>query len=512
MTAVTHCSNHSHARDAWLGMATQQAVQRHIHLATLRILRGHDFSRTSSNAVSVLVDLVSRFFDLVATSTAEHANFAGRDSANVYDVLQAFEELGIDLDEMLEWCRRDAPALDQYAPTIPQPPFAGKCRVIFMVLTVLNRTSDAIKVGTVPIDETPIVWEYRPVEDDEELPDSPYSETLASPTLIPSLLDWDMDGGSRSIPSSPESDAFTPGPSGSVPLSKMDAWNSLVSHHPHDHLPPFPGDVDDDMADGGAYPEISELTIHDQNPPVQTSPVKLARRPTRTNAAVQTPLYDDPRPFEESTSGNELFDQLPEPPSREGIITPPPTHPFLLIAMQTAQENSNVGSNNPSRLAISSTLSAAATTRYTASNSLFSASQPPPPRNLAPAPTHAIPQIPSVVTMLLPPPQPRSIQSSLSDSLDPQPLHLRSHMQALAERVVKPGVQERSTMLVPPPPFFDPQDQTPYLYGRPSKAPWNKPTGQQTRGDRPSGLTDALLYNTWPTVQKVPEEELKGKG
>jgi hypothetical protein len=81
-------------------------------------------------------------------------------------------------------------------------------------------------------------------------------------------------------------------------------------------------------------------------------------------------------------------------------------------------------------------------------------------------------------------------------------------MDALAERVVKPGVQDRSSMILPPVAFVD--NGTPYLYGNPVRAAWNKANGQQSRSDKPSGLTDALLFKTWPTAQKSPEEELKG--
>ena len=220
-------------------------------------------------------------------------------------------------------------------------------------------------------------------------------------------------------------------------------------------------------------------------------------------------LYQEPALYSEFTAGQELFAQLPEPPDRENLAPTAWTHPFLLIAMQSAQENMAAGNANPARLAISSTMSAVATMRYAASDSLFSSSLPPSPRCLAPAPPHPIPQHTSAPTTLLPPPQPRSIRSQLSDALHPQPGSLSTHIGALAERVVKPGVQDRSSMILPPIAFVD--NGTPYLYGNPIRAAWNKANGQQSRSDKPSALTDALLYKTWPTVQKNPEEELKGE-
>lgn len=454
----------------------------------------------------------------MATATSEHAQLAGRTSANFYDALIALEEVGIELDEILDWRRLDGPILAEYHPTNHDriAGLSGKYSLEHESWRgVLKTASDALKVGRGSHHQQPILFEYREVPQDVETPNSPVLESLPSPTLIPSSPGVDMDINALSDPSSPESDAFSPAPQAPLPHPNMHAWTTLVSHHPHDHLPPWPGEADTLPHDGDSHlslPEHGGRSLPFASGE-QLLPAVRSRRVLRSqiNHHPSIPLYDDPVPYQISAGGHELFTLLPDNPHRDEAPPAPSTHPFLLIAMQTAQENANAGgSPNPARLAISSTLSAAAAMRYNSSDSLFACSSPPPPRSLAPAPSYAVPQNPQAPTVLLPPPQPRSIRSAISDSLDPQPSHLSTHMHALDERVVKPGVQERSTVLTPPTAFVE--NGQPLLYGKAVRAPWNKPNGQPSRSDRPSGLTDALLYSTWGTAEKKPDEEITRSG
>lgn len=488
-------------------------MQHQLRTATLRIIRAHDFSRTSNTAVHALVDLLARFLDLVAGTTSEHAQLAGRTSANFYDALMALEEVGIDLDEIIQWRRMDGSMLSEYRRTTQEGivGLSGEYSLQRRSGRDINDYSDALKVGKSSHHQQPVLFEYREVLEDVETPDSPALESLPSPTLIPSTPDVDMNINTLSEPHSPDSDAFSPAPQAMLPLPNMNAWTTLVSHHPHDHLPPWPGEAEIMVFDEDHHPSLPEQSA--RSLPFasgeQPFPAVRSRRILRSqvNPHPLIPLYDEPVPYQTSANGHELFPLLPDHPHRDEAPPAPSTHPYLLIAMQTAQENANSGgSPNPARLVISSTLSAAAAMRYNSSDSLFACSSPPPPRNLAPAPSYAVPQNPQAPTVLLPPPQPRSIRSVISDSLDPQPSHLSTHMHALDERVVKAGVQERSTVLVPPTAFVE--NGKPLLYGRAVRAPWNKPNGQPSRSDRPSGLTDALLFSTWGTVEKKPDEEI----
>lgn len=373
---------------------------------------------------------------------------------------------------------------------------------------------ETIGAGLSRRDGPSVILEYREVADgSENSPELSPSDIVPSPTLIPSIPDIDMSDAPFEDTPSPGSDAFSPSPSATNPLSDMAAWTTIISHHPHDHLPPLPGDSDVALRHNETHASYKDGGLMlSPNPVTEAQTSSGGAKFTRVHLGriAHSPLYQEPASYAKSAAAQELFVRLPEPPDRGHPLPTTSTHPFLLVAMQSAQENMTAGNANPARLVISSTMSAAAKMRYDASDSLFSSSLPPPPRCLAPSPSHPIPQNPSAPTILLPPPQPRSIQSPLFDALDPLPGSLSTHMNALAERVIKPAVYDRASMILPPIAFVD--SGTPQLYGDPVRAPWNKANGQQSRSDKPSGLTDALLYKTWPAVRKKPEEDMEALG
>jgi hypothetical protein len=121
------------------------AVQHQLRAATLRIAHAHDFSKTSGLAISVLVDLLGGFFELLASATAEHARLARRTSTNFFDALAAFEELGIDICEVIQWCRRDGPSFLEYQISLPRYSngIAGELEIMlrFSTLTLRHRGS-----------------------------------------------------------------------------------------------------------------------------------------------------------------------------------------------------------------------------------------------------------------------------------------------------------------------------------------------------------------------------------
>jgi hypothetical protein len=352
---------------------------------------------------------------------------------------------------------------------------------------------------------------YGPLPDDEdeesERIDSDQS-TMLSPTLIPPTIDMDFEPSARSEPSSPSSRAFSPSPNATTQLPDMHRWTAIVAQHTHDHLPPLASAPDDGPPEYDAHPSTlpPSSTNHNHKPASQKGPApsRFQDRRVSDRTSIAPLLVGNGGIYSESSVGTDMFRELPEPPKRTSHLTPAATHPFLLISMQTAQDPL-IGNANPSRLLISSTLASSSMQRYAVSDSLFSKVPPPWVRSSAPAPSHPIPENLSAPTILLPPPQPRRLDSTTSQSLDPQPLHLASHFPALGEKVVKPGVWERSNMITPPTALIE--NGLPLLFGKAVRAPWNKQAGQQIRGDRPSELTDALLYPTWPVNTKPPEEE-----
>lgn len=99
----------------------ESAVHHELTRATYKILRAHEFTRSSSAATDVIVHLVSRFLELVATSSGEYTQLAGRSTVNVFDCMNALDEMGWDLEETLRWCNTDGPLLASYRPGEPSP-------------------------------------------------------------------------------------------------------------------------------------------------------------------------------------------------------------------------------------------------------------------------------------------------------------------------------------------------------------------------------------------------------
>lgn len=98
-------------------MSSQQFIDSQLKGLTNRVLHAHNFSKASSKALDVAVDLLSRYLELLAATCASFAQHAGRDAANVHDALMALEELGLDMNDIMEWCERDGIELAKYAGT-----------------------------------------------------------------------------------------------------------------------------------------------------------------------------------------------------------------------------------------------------------------------------------------------------------------------------------------------------------------------------------------------------------
>lgn len=99
----------------------ESAVHHELTRATYKILRAHEFTRSSSAATDVIVHLVSRFLELVATSSGEYTQLAGRSTVNVFDCMNALDEMGWDLEETLRfvgdggsWSRRGLYRLNRW--------------------------------------------------------------------------------------------------------------------------------------------------------------------------------------------------------------------------------------------------------------------------------------------------------------------------------------------------------------------------------------------------------------
>ena len=79
-----------------------------------QVIHAHNFSKASSKAVDIVVDLLGHYLELLTATCASFAQHAGRDAANVHDAVVALGELGIDIQDIMEWCERDGVELSKF--------------------------------------------------------------------------------------------------------------------------------------------------------------------------------------------------------------------------------------------------------------------------------------------------------------------------------------------------------------------------------------------------------------
>lgn len=80
-----------------------------------RTLHAHNFSRSSSQAVQVLSDLLARYLSLLSLTCAQYAQHAGRTDMSIYDVILSMEELGLTPEDLVGFYESDGKELARYA-------------------------------------------------------------------------------------------------------------------------------------------------------------------------------------------------------------------------------------------------------------------------------------------------------------------------------------------------------------------------------------------------------------
>ncbi|KAG1736221.1 hypothetical protein EDB19DRAFT_1722347 [Suillus lakei] len=96
-------------------MASQAAAATILDSVILKILHAHNFSRSSSQASIVLANLVSRYLVLLSSVCGNYAELSGRSRISVWDVLSSLEGIGVNLEELDEYCVSEGKDLGRYA-------------------------------------------------------------------------------------------------------------------------------------------------------------------------------------------------------------------------------------------------------------------------------------------------------------------------------------------------------------------------------------------------------------
>lgn len=85
-----------------------------LETATIETLHAHHFSRASTQATSVLTDLLSRYLTVLSTTCAKYAEHAGRLRLTARDAVCALEELGVGMEELSEYCVTEGREMSRY--------------------------------------------------------------------------------------------------------------------------------------------------------------------------------------------------------------------------------------------------------------------------------------------------------------------------------------------------------------------------------------------------------------
>ena len=85
-----------------------------IESSTYRTLHAHNFSRSSSQAAFVLSDLLARYLFILTSSCTKYAQHSGRMNLSIQDALSALEEMGVDLEELSDYCKTEGRELGRY--------------------------------------------------------------------------------------------------------------------------------------------------------------------------------------------------------------------------------------------------------------------------------------------------------------------------------------------------------------------------------------------------------------
>lgn len=86
-----------------------------LETVTIQTLHANNFSRASTQATQVLTDLLSRYLTLLAATCAKYAEHAGRLRLSAQDTMEALGELGMNMEELSEYCTTEGRELSRYA-------------------------------------------------------------------------------------------------------------------------------------------------------------------------------------------------------------------------------------------------------------------------------------------------------------------------------------------------------------------------------------------------------------
>ncbi|ETW79874.1 hypothetical protein HETIRDRAFT_322551 [Heterobasidion irregulare TC 32-1] len=308
---------------------------------TLKTLHAHSFSRSSTQASLVLTDLLSRYIALLSTTCAQYAQHAGRTNLTARDAIRALDELGIDVEELNEYCSHEGEELARYAGHSTKR------------LEDLNDFKGQSSQEEEEDGESPVPYDTNVDMDDvvESAMDMVNGEAETSKLeRLPPLQRIATPVSPRTTPHTPPL-PLSPVSNPSSPARKRPRTNNWhpPSHIPH-FLPPFPNDRSSPEPEPLALPPAAEAsssvlppTIKSErpaSPPRHSSSAQgdyVTAVPYSLSALSSTPEWHLPHAPSLNTPqfSNPSFSRLPVPQVQPSLLAayhhilthPPPANP-----------------------------------------------------------------------------------------------------------------------------------------------------------------------------------------
>ncbi|KAF4612033.1 hypothetical protein D9613_003808 [Agrocybe pediades] len=475
--------------------------------AVQRTLHAHAFSRSSSQASSVLTDLLSRYLALLTSTCAKYSQHAGRTGLTVRDAIGALDELGVSMEELSEYCATEGKELNRYA--------LYSARRVEDLHEFKSQLVDGLRQDR--DDAIPLEYAYCPPklleeeeEDDDEESEEDEEEQEVNNARKPDILtagsDMDVDSSparTEALRKRPPSRPTTPtlplspisNPSSSPQRKRARTANWEPPEYIPDFLPPFPTTSED------APPSPLALgpAAHDQPvippPTAQIPEVKLEKQPVTLSQSLTSAAASDilvQVPYSQSSLASvpewHLPSAAPPPPNathtRQNRLPTPLVEPSLISAYHhilTHPPPPELPPLNPSRHKVAMALmkQAQSNRRWNPADTLFGSVAPCSPRVASIGPTYPIavndlignevkPKADGPETKL-----PVTIYRPVagSDPMAPLISQQTSRIPELARNVLPSTILTRTSRLSHPPVLH--RGNKPLIYGNGIAAPWN---------------------------------------
>ncbi|KAF8901049.1 hypothetical protein CPB84DRAFT_1680169 [Gymnopilus junonius] len=510
--------------------------------AVQRTLHAHAFSRASSQASAVLTDLLSRYLALLTSTCAKYAHHAGRSGLTIRDAVGAFEDLGLSVEELTEYCATEGRELNRYA--------LYSARRVEDLHEFRSQLADGLRQDrddAIPLTYQPcpssLLEEVDTDEEEDEDADGIEDDTLQDVEAM------DVDGSSYTpaelsrkrppsrpttpqLPLSPISNPSSP----PRKRSRNSDWDP--PEYVPGHLPPFPTVSDEPPSIQPDHAPVPQPMA----PPTQLPEVKIEKPAVQlpqsltTTAAASDYLVQLPYSQSSLSSTPEwhLPSAPPQPtqtPTRQNRPPIPQIEPSLLAAYHhilTHPPPSDLPPLNPARHKVAMALLQESLTnsRWTPADSVFGSVGPCPPRVATIGPSYPIAigdtHGDKDKDTKLPPTISRPVSGP--ERIAPLVGQQTSRIPDLARQVLPPTILARTSRLSHPPVLH--RGNKPLTYGTGIPAPWNAnaittgpdgavvPTPQSTKpkelaqtanGKEPpvkATLPDAKLFATWDYESK----------